>query len=124
MMREAFKFLTAEVRGLQKAAYVLATCALLSSILALLRDRLLASIFGASTTLDVYYAAFRIPDFIFVGIGALVSVYMLIPELSRRNEDEGKTYIDTIVVGFCILAIVLSALAALLAPTILSALFP
>jgi putative peptidoglycan lipid II flippase len=124
MMRDVFKFLTAEVRGLQKAAYILATCALLSSILALLRDRLLAGTFGASTTLDIYYAAFRIPDFIFVGIGALVSVYMLIPELSKRTEEEGKSYIDTIVVGFCILAIVLSAFASFLAPTILSALFP
>lgn len=124
MMREAFKFLTAEVRGLQKAAYVLATCAILSSILALLRDRLLASIFGASTTLDVYYAAFRIPDLIFVGIGALVSVYMLIPELSKRNEEEGKSYIDTIIIGFCVLAIFLSVIAGVLAPQILSALFP
>ncbi|MDP3645479.1 MAG: lipid II flippase MurJ [bacterium] len=124
MMRDAWKFLTAEVRGLQKAAYVLATCAILSSILALLRDRLLASMFGASTTLDVYYAAFRIPDLIFVGIGALVSVYILIPELSRRNEGERKLYIDTIVVGFCVLAITLSIIAGLLAPQILSALFP
>jgi putative peptidoglycan lipid II flippase len=124
MMREAFKFLTAEVRGLQKAAYVLATCALLSSILALLRDRLLAAMFGAGATLDVYYAAFRIPDLIFVGIGSLVSVYMLIPELSKRSEESSKSYIDTILVGFCILSILLSSIAAMFAPAILSALFP
>src|SRR3989344_4771723 len=79
MMQSAFRFLSVEVRGLQKVVYVLAAFALLSSILALVRDRLLAAAFGASTTLDLYYAAFRIPDLIFVGIGALVSVYTLIP---------------------------------------------
>ncbi len=124
MMREAWKFLTAEVRGLQKAAYVLAMCALLSSILALLRDRLLAGMFGAGATLDIYYAAFRIPDLIFVAIGSLVSVYILIPELSKRTEEAGKSYIDTIVVGFSVLAIMLSGVAALFAPAILSMLFP
>ena len=57
----AFRFLSSEVRGLHAAAYVLAACALLSSLLALVRDRLLAHAFGASTTLDIYYAGFRIP---------------------------------------------------------------
>ena len=124
MMQSAFRFLSAEVRGLQKVVYILAACALLSSILALVRDRLLAAAFGASTTLDLYYAAFRIPDLIFVGIGALVSVYTLIPELVRRSNDEQKKYIDTIILGFLILSVISAAVAAFFAPVILARLFP
>lgn len=122
--RYALRFLSSEVRGLQAAASVLAMSALLSSFLALVRDRLLAHEFGASTTLDIYYAAFRVPDLIFVGIGALVSVYMIIPELSRRSENSQRDYIDTVVAGFSLLAIVVCSIAALLTPKIVTTLFP
>lgn len=118
------RFLSSEVRGLHAAVYILAVCAMLSSLLALLRDRLLAGAFGAGTELDLYYAAFRIPDLIFVCLGALVSVYMLIPELSRRDEASQKSYIDTIFVGFSILAICAGAVAAFFAPRLLDMLFP
>src|SRR3989344_1236818 len=72
-----------EVRGMHQAAYVLAGFALLSQLLALLRDRLLASSFGASETLDLYYAAFRLPDLLFVGVASLLSIYALLPVLSK-----------------------------------------
>ena len=65
----ALSFLTTEVRGLHAAAYILALSSLTSSILALLRDRLLAHLFGAGPQLDLYYAAFRIPDAVFIGNG-------------------------------------------------------
>lgn len=120
----ALQFIALEVSGLQRAVYVLALFALLSSVLALVRDRLLAHAFGAGVTLDLYNAAFRIPDVIFVGIGALVSVYILIPELSRRTELERKVYIDTIIAGFSLLAIVVCGLAFVLAPHIFAVLFP
>lgn len=120
----ALQYLSQEVRGLQAAAYVLAAAALISSLLALVRDRLLANAFGASTTLDIYYAGFRIPDLIFVSIGALVSVYILIPELVRRGERQQRDYIDTVVLGFSALALFVSGLAALLAPQLLALAFP
>src|SRR3989344_3354457 len=124
MMRETLRFLASPVRGLQAAVYVLAASALLSSLLALVRDRLFAHTFGAGTELDLYYAAFRIPDFLFVMTGSLVSVYILIPELLRRSYDKQKDYIDTVVLGFSVLAIVLSSIAAFLAPSLLEMLFP
>lgn len=124
MIPRALRFLSAEVRGLQAAAYILAACALLSSLLALVRDRLLAHSFGAGPELDAYYAAFRIPDLIFVALGALVSVYMLIPALTRRSEREQRDYIDTIVTGFSAIAIAISAAAAFIAPMVLPLLFP
>ncbi len=78
-----------EVRGLHQAAYLLALFALLSQLLALVRDRLLASTFGASHTLDVYYAAFRVPDLLFATVASLLSLYALLPVLSRL-EQQGR----------------------------------
>ena len=124
MMNRALQLLSYEVRGLHTAVYVIALSSLLSSFLALLRDRLLANAFGASATLDIYYAAFRIPDLIFVATGALVSVYILIPELTRRSSQEQREYIDTVLVGFSLVAVTVSIAASLFAPRILSALFP
>ncbi len=124
MMHEALRFLASPVRGLQAAAYVLALSALFSSILALMRDRLLAHTFGAGAELDLYYAAFRIPDLIFVATGALVSVYILIPQLAHRRPEQQKTYIDTVVIGFSAFAIALSLIIALATPYLLGFLFP
>jgi len=120
----ALSFLTTEVRGLHAAAYILALSSLTSSILALLRDRLLAHLFGAGPQLDMYYAAFRIPDAVFIGIGALVSAYMLIPEIARRDEEGQKRYLDTIIVGYSALVAVVASLAAVAAPAILTRFFP
>lgn len=76
---------------MHQAAYLLAAFALLSQTLALVRDRLFAAHFGASHTLDVYYAAFRIPDLLFATVASLLSLYALLPVLSRLAEsDEGK----------------------------------
>jgi putative peptidoglycan lipid II flippase len=85
------RFLSAvgrETRGMHEAAYLLAGFALLSQILALLRDRILAAQFGAGHTLDLYYAAFRIPDFLFATVASLLSLYALLPILSKLEQQE------------------------------------
>jgi len=88
MVKNILGFLGREIKGLHEAAYVLALFAFLSQILGLVRDRLLASVFGAGELLDVYYAAFRIPDFIFTISIALVSSSVLVPFLVRIFEHE------------------------------------
>src|SRR3989344_8403466 len=82
MVRQMINMVYKEVRGLHQAAYILALFALASQLLALLRDRLLAHQFGAGAELDIYYAAFRIPDLLFVLIASSLSVYVLIPFVS------------------------------------------
>ena len=47
------------------AALIVSAAGILSRILGLFRDRILASQFGAGDTLDIYYAAFRIPDLVY-----------------------------------------------------------
>jgi putative peptidoglycan lipid II flippase len=91
MVRAFLSTALGEARGLHKAAYILAGFALGSQLLALVRDRLLAATFGAGQTLDVYYAAFRVPDLLFATVASLLSLYALLPILSRYStEDAGK----------------------------------
>ena len=84
MVRRTLKAITAKIGGLHEAAFWLAGFSVLSQILAFLRDRLLAHYFGSGQALDIYYTAFRIPDFIFVTIGSLVSISVLVPMFSKK----------------------------------------
>lgn len=112
MVNRLLRLLSIEIKGLHEAAYLLAFFALASQLLGLVRDRLLAASFGAGASLDVYYAAFRIPDFIFVTISSLVSVSVLIPFLIEklgRSKEEGIRFINTIFTLFFLLIVVVSA---------------
>ena len=91
MVERFFKILYQEISGLHEAAYLLAGFVFLSQILALIRDRLLAHLFGASVSLDIYYAAFRIPDFIYVSLASLVASAVLIPFIISKLEDREST---------------------------------
>ena len=67
---------------------VLAGFSFLADIVALFRDRILASHFGASRSLDIYYSAFKIPDFIFnlLVLGALSSAFIPVFLERYRND--------------------------------------
>src|SRR5581483_7099111 len=87
---KALRFFAKETRGMHEAAYLLALFAFGSQLLALIRDRTLAAEFGASHTLDLYYAAFRVPDFLFATVASLLSLYALLPVMTRlEREHEG-----------------------------------
>ena len=60
------------------AAFLITLMGLVSRMMGLVRDRLLAAQFGAGDTLDVYYAAFRIPDLIYnlLILGALSAAFI------------------------------------------------
>ena len=51
--------------SVSKAAIIVGFFTLLSKLVGLVRDPLLAGKIGVGNTLDIYYAAFRIPDFLF-----------------------------------------------------------
>lgn len=61
------------INSITIAAALVALSSLTSRFLGVFRDRILAGEFGAGTSLDIYYAAFRVPDLIFnlVVLGAL-----------------------------------------------------
>ena len=65
MVKKILLFVSKEISGLHEAAYLLALSSIASLLFAVIRDRLLAHTLGAGIELDIYYAAFRIPDLIF-----------------------------------------------------------
>ncbi|MDA8596891.1 MATE family efflux transporter [Candidatus Pacebacteria bacterium] len=129
MVRRVLNIMYKEVRGLHQAAYVLALFAFGSQLLALVRDRMLAHSFGAGYELDVYYAAFRIPDLLFVLFASTLSVYVLIPFVaSARTNGEGDTaarhLLAQVFTLFLIIYTVLAGVIAVFAPTLTGLFFP
>jgi len=88
MVRQILERISAPIRGLHQAAYLLAALTLASQLLALLRDRTFAHTFGAGQTLDLYYAAFRVPDLVFALVASLVSAYVLIPRIAGMDREK------------------------------------
>ncbi len=86
----AYSRITAPIQGLHQAAYLLAGLTLASQLLALLRDRTFAHTFGAGQTLDLYYAAFRVPDLVFAVVSSLVSAYVIIPRITGLDREATK----------------------------------
>ncbi len=126
MVKRIFKLFYSEISGIHQAAVLLGLFTLISQILALFRDRILASYFGAGQTLDIYYASFRIPDLIFASIASLVSISVLIPFLSNILENRGsetKKFLNSIFTVFFLAMIVVSAIVMMLMPYIVKIVF-
>ncbi|MFZ2299752.1 MAG: murein biosynthesis integral membrane protein MurJ [Candidatus Moraniibacteriota bacterium] len=74
------------------AALLIAVAGIASRVLGFLRDRILASQFGAGDVLDSYYAAFRIPDLMYslLVLGALSAAFIPVFTglLAEKKEDE------------------------------------
>jgi putative peptidoglycan lipid II flippase len=119
MMSRLLNLLNRDVTTMNQAALVLGSFSLLSQIFGLLRDRLLATLVGPSAPLDVYYAAFRIPDLIYNSIAVLFSVTVIIPFITHYfTKDEEhvslKKFFDSVFTVYmlgmsvvCILAFIL-----------------
>lgn len=128
MVRRVFNFMYREVRGLHQAAYILALFAIGSQLLAVVRDRLLAHMFGAGIELDLYYAAFRIPDLMYVLFASVLSVYVLLPFVSRYAEEggpqAGAKVITQVFSLFLIIFSIISLVLVFAAPWYVPRLFP
>lgn len=126
MVKRILGMVNKEVLSIHSAAYFLAFFTFLSQILGLLRDRMLANIFGASHNLDIYYASFKIPDFIFVAIGSFISVSIIIPFIQEKiNEGHVKAreFIDNIFSIFFVVIIFVSVLFFFLMPILVKVFF-
>lgn len=127
MVKKVWKLLSGEWSGLHEAAYLLGFFALLSQVLALVRDRLLAHTFGASHALDLYYAAFRVPDLIFVSLGSIVSLSVLIPfllEKINKSESEARDFLSHLFSFFFLAISFVCLIAFFLMPFLITKLFP
>jgi putative peptidoglycan lipid II flippase len=126
MVKKIIGFLGREIKGLHEAAYLLAVFSLLSQFLGLIRDRLLASTFGASSVVDLYYASFRIPDLMFVVVTGLVSASVLVPLLSHHLQDqkELKKIIDSLFSIFIVASLIIILIVFVFAEPLLKVFIP
>ena len=115
--------LNSQTKSISSASLILAISFLVSAVLGLLRDRLLAGTFGAGTALDVYYTAFTVPDFIsliliFGAISAAVipifSGYLL------KSKDGAWLYLSKLLNVFLGALIVVCVLLMIFTPAIVS----
>ena len=123
VVKRIFFILNKEFSSINQAAFLLGFFALLSQILGLVRDKLLAYYIGPSPTLDAYYAAFRVPDFIYISIASLASITVLIPFLVKkmsdgRQNEEVKKFMDGIFTAFLTVMIAVSLVVFFLLPLI------
>lgn len=130
MVNRILTFLNKEFRGINEAALLLGGFAFLSQILGLIRDRTLAHTVGAGPMLDIYYAAFRIPDFLYISIASLASITVLMPFLADRinsdknNLDKARSFMNNVFSAYLIFMIFASILIAILMPLIVSYIAP
>lgn len=116
MVRRFLSLIDREIRGLHEAAYLLAIFTLLSQVLALVRDRTFAHLFGAGAILDAYFAAFRIPDTVFAFLTLFVSSFALIPLLAQRSKEDQGALIGSVLFLFGMCAVVITGILFVAAP--------
>jgi len=120
-MTEFFRKLSVRSSGVVFAAAILAVASVLSRLLGLWRDRLLAGQFGAGDTLDVYYAAFRLPDLIYnlLIMGALSAGFIpVFVGLWNKKEEASQSawrfvnsILNILLIGLCLLGVLFFILA-------------
>lgn len=110
------------------AALIISLAGIISRILGFVRDRLLASQFGAGDVLDAYYAAFRIPDLLYnlLVMGALSAAFVpIFTDLLATKKKEAAWKLAVSLLEWMIMILgILSLLMFMAAPWIISILVP
>ncbi len=128
-MNKILRILSKEYGSVNQAALLLGFFAFLSQVLALFRDRSIAYFIGPSSNLDAYYAAFRIPDLIFISVASLASITVLIPFIVEKMDDgkvtlKAQKFLNDIFTVFFLSIIVISTIIFFLMPILVSIIAP
>jgi len=115
-----------QTNNITLAAFMVAISSLLSRLLGVFRDRILAGEFGAGNTLDIYYSAFRIPDLIIPVFTGLIKDFKsynsfgLFKFLNKEAWDLVNNVLNVILIGL----LILSAFGIIFAPGIVKLISP
>ncbi len=114
--------------SLASAAFVIAMAGVASRLLGLLRDRILATQFGAGDALDIYYAAFRVPDLIYnlLILGALSAAFIPVFTnlIARDEEKEAWELVNVFLTTALIFLVALATILAVFAPYLVKLITP
>ncbi len=129
------KIFGGKINSITVAAVLVAASSLISRLLGVVRDRILAGQFGAGQQLDIYYAAFRVPDLLFnlIVLGALSAGFIPIfsglvknftdPKKDDENEDAWKLA-NNVINLLSLFLLVASALGVIFAPLLVRVITP
>lgn len=133
------RLFSGQINSITIAAVLVATSSTVSRFLGIFRDRILAGEFGAGDTLDVYYAAFRIPDLIFnlLVLGALSAGFIPVltsliknpvnkirDKITGKDNEEAWLFVSNLLNILVIFLLALSVLGVVFAPALTKLLAP
>jgi putative peptidoglycan lipid II flippase len=121
------RFLNHRSKTVVSAAFILAITALLSRILGLLRDRLLAGKFGAGDSLDIYFSAFSLPDLIYTILimGAISSAFIpIFAHYFKKDEKDAWQLTGGLFNWVVIILIFFAGIFIIFAPQVVSIIAP
>lgn len=125
MLKQIF---SAKSNTIASAAVIVASFSILSRLVGLVRDRILAGTFGAGDELDIYFAAFRVPDFLFqlIIVGALSASFipLFTKYYSKRKHEKAWLFTSNILNIITLAFGLVVLLAILLSPQIASLVAP
>jgi len=116
-----------EYTNIHQAATLLVIFSFISQFVGLIRDRMLVSKIGPSLPLDTYYAAFKIPDIIFVSIGSLVAVTAIMPFFKERlakSKNDAEEFLASTLSAFLLFVGFISLLAFIFMPVLVYVVAP
>jgi len=122
------KIINGKIGSITTAALILGAASLVSKTLGLFRENILAREFGAGKELDIYLAAFRIPDFIFniVVVGALSAGFIPVftKLISEKKEQRAFRTANAVLNLLFVILFFLCILAIIFAPNLIHFLTP
>lgn len=121
------KILKFKTEGIGAIAIILAVSALVSRLFALVRDRILAGQFGAGAELDVYFAAFRVPDLVFgvLVMGGISAAFLpIFSEYFQKSAEQGWKFANNVLNCFLILLILTCLVLAIFTPLLVKFIAP
>lgn len=117
-----------EKRNIAKAAGVLGSATMLSRIMGMVRDMVVARYFGAGLATDAFVAAFQIPNMLrrFFAEGALTSAFVPIfsSVLTQKGDEKARELANTCFTLLTIVMAFITLVGILFSPAIVTTMFP
>ena len=126
-MKPLKRFFDLQTESIAGAGLILTGASFFSLILGLLRDRLLAAQFGLGDQLDIYYAAFKIPDFISMTfiIGAIgAAVIPIFSQCLVKSKQDAFDYFSNLLNLFLFFLVLIGIILFIFAPSLIPFIAP
>ena len=126
MIKRLLKF-NGSISSIHAAAFLIGSAGLVSRLLGMFRNRLLAAHFGAGRELDVYFAAFQIPDFVstlfLLGAGS-AAILPVFQEYMQDNKERARHLISSLQTSFLAASSIAAVIVFFFVPLLLRIMVP